>query len=313
MTMDKAIKVLLGPSSFAEIDKAPLERLLNAGFEVVDNPYKRKLTRDDLLELLQGVKGLIAGLEPLDRVVLEKSGLRVISRCGSGMTNVDLGAAQELGIIVRNTPLAPITAVAELTIGCMLSLLRQVPQADRDLHGKNWSKRIGRQLDGSCVGVIGFGNIGRKVAQLLLSFGARVIAVDPLSSGIEEGIPIVSLDEALKSADIVSLHSSNDSCILSEREFEMMKHGSYVLNAARGSLIDEEALRKALDSGRVTGAWVDTFNQEPYKGILCDYQQVILTPHIGSYTVECRSSMEMEAAENLINSFEEMGYGTERT
>lgn len=296
------IKVLFGPSTFAEKDKEPLLKLIAAGFEVVDNPYKRKLTEDELLKLLPGVDGLIAGLEPLNRKVLEASSLKVISRCGSGLSNVDLDAAKELGIIVRSTPFGPTTAVAELTMGCLLSLLRQIPQMNQALHQGVWTKRIGRQLLGSCVAVIGFGRIGRKVGHLLSACGAKVIAVDPLLSGTVENIRIVSMQEALKNADIITVHVSGEDCLLGYDEFKMMKDGVFVLNVARGGVLDEKALANAIASKKVAGAWLDTFHQEPYNGILCQYDEVILTPHIGSYTAECRRDMEMEAALNLINS-----------
>ena len=304
MELKKKTKVLLGPSSFAEMDRGPLDKLLSSDFEVIDNPYRRKLTEDELLKLLPGVEGLIAGLEPLNRRVLESSCLKVISRCGSGLSNIDIQTAKELGIVVRNTPSGPTTAVAELTLGCLLCLLRQVPQMNHALHQKIWSKRVGRQLQGSCVAVIGFGEIGRKVGQMLYACGARVVAVDPVFSGIVENIEIVALGEALKKSDIITIHASGEDCLLGNSEFELMKEGVYILNAARGGLIDEKALVGAIDNKKVAGAWLDTFNKEPYDGILCKYDEVILTPHIGSYTVECRRNMEMESVENLINSFE---------
>jgi D-3-phosphoglycerate dehydrogenase len=305
--MKTGIKVLLGPSSFAELDKAPYNKLVQNNFNVIDNPYKRKLTEEELLSLLPGVTGLIAGLEPLTRKVLEKSDLKVISRCGSGLSNVDLLAGKEMGITVTNTPLGPTTAVAELTLGCLLNLIRQVPQMNNSLHKKEWSKRIGKELTGSCVGIIGFGNIGRRVGRLLSIFGAKIIAVDPLLSGVVDNVPIVGIEEVLKEADIITLHSSGEDCLLDKQEFDLMKQGVYILNAARGSIINEEALKEALDNGKVAGAWLDTFGNEPYNGVLCDYEQVILTPHIGSYTVQCRSSMEMEAVENLIKALNTNG------
>jgi D-3-phosphoglycerate dehydrogenase len=212
-----------------------------------------------------------------------------------------------MGITVTNTPLGPTTAVAELTLGCLLNLIRQVPQMNNSLHKKEWSKRIGKELTGSCVGIIGFGNIGRRVGRLLSIFGAKIIAVDPLLSGVVDNVPIVGIEEVLKEADIITLHSSGEDCLLDKQEFDLMKQGVYILNAARGSIINEEALKEALDNGKVAGAWLDTFGNEPYNGVLCDYEQVILTPHIGSYTVQCRSSMEMEAVENLIKALNTNG------
>jgi len=293
---DKELNILLGPSSFAENDQAPLQKLLAAGFNVIKNPYGRKLTKEELLKLLPGVSGLIAGLEPLDREVLAKSNLKVISRCGSGMSNVDLVAVRELGIIVKNTPQGPATAVAELTIGCLLALLRRVSQMDGDLHQKKWTKLMGKQLSGLQVAVIGYGNIGKKVGELLSAFGAKVMPVDPQ-------LPYsIDLETALKQADVVTLHCSGETCLLGEAQIRLMKKGSYLLNAARGSLVDEAALIGALKDGQVAGAWFDAFQQEPYSGPLIQFPQVILTPHAGSYTLECRRQMEMDAADNLISA-----------
>ena len=295
------IKVLIGPSSFAALDKSLLDYLRKSGCKIVDNPYKRKLTKPEILQLLgDDVVGLIAGLELLDREVLTNSNLKIISRCGSGMSNVDLIAAEDLGIKVFNTPYGPTTAVAEVTVGALLSLLRMIPIMNRALHERKWEKRIGTQLEGKTAAIIGFGRIGRKVGRLLKAFNAQLLAVDPKYSGVVDDIPIIDLDQALNEADIIILHLSGENILLGKREFGLMKQGVYVLNAARGELIDEKELVKALNTGRVAGAWLDTFSIEPYKGPLCGYDQVVLTPHIGSYTKECRLSMEMEAVKNLL-------------
>jgi len=303
-------RVLVATSSFGVSDPAPRQKLYAAGFEIIENPYKRKITKKELVELLPGVGGLIAGLELLDREVMMNSELKVISRCGSGLSNIDLGSAKELGIVIRSTPLAPVEAVAEITIGCLLLLLRQIVKADHDLHHKAWTKVIGRQLSYMKVAVIGFGNIGKRVGQLLKAFGANVVAVDPLLSGIINDVPLVNIDEALKDSDIISLHCGGEKCLIGEREFSLMKKGVYLLNAARGDLIDETALIRNIENGKIVGAWLDVFEQEPYEGILTQYPQVILTPHIGSYTLECRKRMETEAAENLIEEFSRLGENT---
>lgn len=306
MSSPKFGKVLIGPSSFAELDKTPLMRLTSAGFEVVDNPYKRKLTKPEVLRLLaEDVVGLLAGLEILDREVLQHSNLKVISRVGVGMSNVDLAAAKELGIVVRYTPFGPTEAVAEMTVGVMLNLIRMVPQMDYALHNGQWLKKIGMQLDGKTVGVVGFGRIGRRVAELLAPFRVRIVVVDPFLDR-DAVLPFehLPLDEALPLADIITLHSSGEDCILGEKEFALAKPGVYLLNAARGGLVSEVALLKALDSGRVKGAWFDTFREEPYSGPLCKYPNVILTPHVGSHTAEGRKQMESEAVDNLLNALE---------
>ena len=296
-------KILIGPSSFASIDRSPMDRLLEVGCEIIDNPFRRKLTKSELLALLnRGVTGLIAGLEPLDHDVLEKSTLKVISRCGSGLSNVDLVTAKELGIKVFSTPNAPVGAVAELTLGVMLSLLRMIQQMNNDLHEGKWAKRIGLQLEGKTVLIIGFGRIGRRVASLLAPFQTNILAVDPHLSRPVGSVPLVPIEEALPQADIVTIHCSGEGCIIGEKELRIIKCGALLLNAARGGLVDEHALSRAIDEGRIAGAWMDTFEREPYSGPLARYPQVILTPHVGSYTVECRRHMENEAVENLVSA-----------
>lgn len=297
-------KVLIGPSTFGAIDMTPLNKLKESGFEVKDNPYGRKLNQKELLELLPGVFGLIAGLETLDREVLEKSELKVISRCGAGLNNVDLKAANELDIKVYSTPDAPTQAVAELTVGSLLALLRSIPQMDRDMHKSQWAKKIGGQLKGKTVVVIGFGRIGRRVAELLRVFEVKIIIVDPAVKS-----EVTTLEQALPVADIITLHVSGEDEILGKKELGSIKKGAYLLNSSRGGVVNETALIEALDSGRLAGAWLDTFTEEPYQGPLTKYDQVILTPHVGSYTAECRSRMEEETVNNLIAGFNKLEGG----
>lgn len=302
MNQRDATKVLLGPSSFASTDQTPLNMLREAGCEIIDNPYKRKLTKEELLDLLgDDVIGLIAGLEPLDRDVLKKTKLKVISRVGSGLSNVDMEAAKELGIEVRYTPYGPTAAVAELTVGVLLNMLRMVPQMDRALHEGRWKKRIGFQLEGKTVLIIGFGRIGRRLAELLTAFNVEILVVDPfLKNPAAEKYPVIPLDEAVPKADIITIHCSGDECLLTDDLLSLVKPGVFLLNAARGGLISETTLIKGLDQGVIGGVWLDTFECEPYDGPLKSYEQVILTPHIGSYTKECRKQMETEAVQNLL-------------
>lgn len=299
-------KILLGPSSFAQLDSAPVDRLISAGFEVVNNPFGRKLIKQELIELLPGAKGLIAGLEILDEEVMRKSELKVISRCGSGLSNVDMEAAERLGIKVFSTPYGPTSAVAELTLGAMINLLRMISLMDRDMHEGRWTKKIGMQLEGKTVVVIGLGRIGRKVVSLLKPFNVRLLAVDPDVKEKIDGVEILPLDKALVEADIITIHSSGEQQIIGDDEFRLIKSGAFLLNAARGGLINEGALVNALESGKIAGAWLDTFGVEPYIGPLSKYPQVLLTPHVGSYTLECRRSMEMEAVNNLLSGLREV-------
>ena len=165
-------KILISTSSFGT--EGALKKLQEHGFEAVLNPHKRKLTTPELRELLPSVIGLIAGTETIDRETMKNSSLRVISRVGTGMDNIDLAAAKELGIAVKNTPDAPTIAVAELTLGGILCLLRQTPQMHQAVCQKVWDKKMGVQLSGKTILIIGFGRIGKTLAKLLEPFNIPV-------------------------------------------------------------------------------------------------------------------------------------------
>ena len=300
-------RVAIGPSSFAATEKKPLEILKDAGIEVIANPFGRRLTEAEIMAHLQGIDGLIAGLEPLNRRVLTSfSQLRVIARVGIGMDNVDLEAAKELDIKVSNTPDEPAQAVAEMTLTALLALCRGLMPANTAMHAGRWQKVVGTGLVGTRVLLIGYGRIGRRVGELLRNFGAVVFVADPFlsNSRLNNGERLVSLDEGLSEASIISLHASGNEVILGENEFRKMRDGVIILNAARGELVDENALIKALENGKVGGAWFDVFRQEPYIGRLCDFEQVLLTPHISTYTRQCRLNMEMAAVKNLLRDLE---------
>jgi D-3-phosphoglycerate dehydrogenase len=262
-----------------------------------------KLTKEELLRLLRNdVTGLIAGLEVLDEEVFAHSRLKVISRCGSGTSNIDMTTAERLGIKVFSTPDVPVESVAELTVGVLLCMARGIFSMNEELHQGKWQKRNGIQIKGKTVAVIGCGRIGHRVMELLQPFGVRLLAVDPIHSNT--GIRYVGLRDALCQADIVTIHSSGEEQILGDNEFACMKSGVLLLNGARGSLINERALIRALNDKIVAGVWLDCFSEEPYKGSLLQYPQAVLTPHIGSYTIECRKQMELLAVENLIAGLE---------
>ncbi|MBF0553588.1 MAG: hydroxyacid dehydrogenase [Nitrospirae bacterium] len=215
---------------------------------------------------------------------------------------MDLEAAKDLNIEVFNTPDAPTIAVAELTVGALISLARLILPMNSDMHAKKWNKRTGMQIKDKNIVIIGFGKIGQKVGEYLKNFNAKVVAVDPFLHGTINDIPLVDLEYALRIADIITMHCSGEMPLIGKKEFALMKDGVLLLNAARGGVIIEDDLLKALDSGKVAGVWLDTFKNEPYYGQLCNHEKVVLTPHIGSYTVETRLNMELEAVENLISA-----------
>ena len=303
---------VISTSSFDTGNNPAIQRLLQQGFQVITNPHKRKLTEDEIIELLSGgATGLIAGIEPLTgRVFQSAPNLKVISRCGAGMDSVDLAAAKNHGIQVLNTPEAPAQAVAELTLGYILSLLRQIGAIDHAVRNGEWPRTQGRLLAAQTVGVIGLGHIGRRVARLCQAFEATVIAHDPFAIQVPDGVTLVSLEQLLTSADIVTLHtpySTDTHHLLNAAAFAAMKPEVIVINAARGGLVDESALLAALQSGKVSAAALDVFEQEPYHGPLIENGNVILTSHVGSLARESRQRMEIEAAENLLQGLIKAG------
>jgi D-3-phosphoglycerate dehydrogenase len=296
-------RVAIGPSSFAEEDKTPRTLLEAAGVEVIPNPYGRRLDEAEIIALLNNVDGLIAGLEPLNRRVLASAPrLKALARVGVGMSNVDLAAAKELGIKVSNTPEGPTESVAEMTLAALLALARQLIPSNTALHAGKWLKIIGFGLCGIRVLLIGYGRIGRRVGQLLHFMGAEVLVDDPYieTDSLEGWEQKVSLEEGLRSAQVISLHAAGSKELLGTEEFKKMTEGVILLNSARGELVNEDALIQALDSGKVGAAWFDAFWKEPYQGRLTGYEQVLLTPHAGTYTRQCRLSMEVSAVRNLL-------------
>jgi D-3-phosphoglycerate dehydrogenase len=298
------LRVGIGPSSFAEEDDAPLRMLAAAGVEVVPNPFGRRLTENEIIAHVRDLDGLLAGLEPLNRTVLASAKrLKAIARVGIGMSNIDFDAAEEFGVKVSNTPEGPVQAVAEMTLAALLALCRNLIPTNAALHAGQWKKSIGRGLAGARVLLVGYGRIGQRVGDLLKAFGARCLVFDPYveDADVPDDVQsVATLADGLRQAEIVTLHASGAEVILDAAAFEVMRDGVLLLNSARGELVDETALIRALESGKVAGAWFDAFWNEPYTGRLTEFSQVILTPHVGTYTRECRRDMETAAVKNLL-------------
>jgi D-3-phosphoglycerate dehydrogenase len=300
------MKVAVTTSSFARYSDEPLELLRRGGVSYVLNETGRALTEDEAVGILQGCVGVAAGTEKLSRRVLDACpDLRVISRCGVGMDSVDLEAAGERGIAVRNTPDGPTRAVAELTLAYSLDLLRGVTRMDRELRAGTWKKRMGFLLEGKKVGLVGFGRIGCATAGLFAAFGAHIAFADPFAS--DSVHRQMDLDDLCAWAQIISLHCSapkDGSPVMSAQRLERMQPDSWLINAARGGLVDEEALFRLLQSGRLAGAALDVFAREPYAGPLASLDNVILTPHIGSYAQESRICQEVETVRTLLEELD---------
>ncbi|MFS2187004.1 phosphoglycerate dehydrogenase [Mucilaginibacter sp. Mucisp84] len=303
------MKILTSPSSFGQVGNEPVELLVQNGYEVINNPYGRKLTEDEVIEIAKDCVGIVAGVEPLTARVMDAlPNLKCISRVGIGMDSVDLKYASEKGIIVTNTPDGPTRAVAELTLAMTLSLLRKIPQAHADLRNKVWKKQVGNLFLNKVVGVVGLGRIGKLVSQLFRGIGNPVIGYDPYADAAwatDNGVELVDFNTLLTKADIVTIHvpgNEDGSVVIGTKQIDLMKTGGFLINISRGGIVDEDALYNALSTNKLTGAAIDVFSAEPYAGPLCDLDNVVLTPHLGSYAEEGKLLMEIDAVKNLINA-----------
>lgn len=298
------MKVSINTSNFAEHDITPLNKLKKARIGCSLNPFKRTLEEEEVIDLARDTIGVIAGTEPLNRRVLSQlPQLKIISRCGVGLDNVDLDYAQKQGIKVFSTPEGPTDAVAELTVGVILNLLRRIVPMHENLKSGVWKKEMGHLLKGKTVGIVGFGRIGQKVGQLLRPFNVEIFYHDLQKVKSWDGFKLVTLPNLLKRADIVTLHiaaGNSKGALIGAAQIKQMKKGSWLINMSRGGVVDEQALEAVLVSGHLAGAALDVFEHEPYTGPLRNLPQVLLTPHIGSYAVEARVKMELEAVDNLL-------------
>lgn len=299
------MKILCTTSSFNK-------DLIPEDFQFISNPYKRKLTETEVTELIEvhQPEAIIAGVEPLTRRVLQKAkNLKVISRCGIGLDTVDLDAARELGITVTNTPDGPTRAVAELTLGLMLNLIRSIHISDAGIRNGKWERPMGSLLEGKTIGIIGCGRIGTAVAKLVKAFDCIVLGYDKYVKA-NEYMNMVPFEKLIAEADIITLHipySKETHNILGSKELSSMKKDAFIINTSRGGLIDEEVLYKKLKLGELKGAALDCYNDEPYVGPLKELNNVLLTAHIGSYAREARMLQEKQAVENLIFHMKKVG------
>jgi len=295
-------------------DASPDSRLVlrESGHVVEFNNKGRKLTPKEVAYEARDSKVLIAGTENLGPLVSGSMALKMIARVGVGLDGVPLELCQQKGIVVCWTPDAVTMAVAELTIGLMLATTRYVVQKDKEIRQGQWTREFGLRLEESVVGIVGFGRIGFEVARLLTSFKPKQLLVHDIQPkkhqiaylkecgmNIREG----SFDEVIGTSDILSLHVPlyrETKRMIDIEVLKTMPKGAFLLNTSRGGVIDENALYQSLTSGHLGGAALDVFEHEPYTGSLKNLNNLVLTPHLGSCSVDCRARMEKEAAEEAI-------------
>lgn len=291
--------------TFGKYSNEPLVLLQNNGFEI----ERREKVDDDGLK---GFEAIVVGVQRITREMLQNSSVKIIAKHGVGVDNIDLEAATELGIPVTVTPNANAVSVAELTIGFIFALSKKLI----DLHNNLYQKRqfvsnVGLELHGKILGIVGFGSIGKEVAKRALCLGMRVLVYDPYveESNLRElGVEKMELDELLRQSDFVSLHVPlNESTrhLIDREKISLMKRTAYLINTARGGVVDEKALAEALKSGQIAGAALDVFDVEPLPADspFFDCPNVIMTPHVGAHTYEAILRMNMMAAESIVDFF----------
>lgn len=277
--------------------------------------------RERLLEIIEGFDGMLVRANTrVDRAVIDKAvRLKVIGMPGAGLDHIDVEYAQSKGIKVVNVPGGNVDSVAELTVGLMITLLRNMWIAGYKTRTEHcWNKYLfmGRELSGKKLGIVGFGRIGRRVAEIAQVFKMSVVAYDPYipPTGMPEAIPLVSFEELLMEADIITLHlplTAETYHLISTEQINIMKPGAYIINVSRGGIIDEEAVYQALKSGKLGGVAVDVMENEPPPDKPIPYSKLfeldnfVVTPHLGAWTVEAQNRVAEIVAREMLRALEE--------
>ncbi len=306
------MKVLITTVPFGNRNHLPLDLLENMDIVYLINPLNKKLTEDELIGIVPDFDIIIAGTELITKKVMESApNLKMISRVGIGLDSVDLLEAEKRGIIVSYTPDAPAPAVAELTVGLMLTLLRSVQLSNMEMHNGKWERFFGRRLSEVVIGIVGVGRIGTGVLKHLQGFGSPKILLNDTfkNRGLSDefnqksNIEWVDKEAICQQADIITIHTpltAQTKNMFRKEQLLSMKKDAIIINTARGGIINEQDLYDIMQSGHLSAAAIDVFNMEPYNGNLQEIKRCILTAHMGSMSVDCRTKMEIEATEEVV-------------
>lgn len=304
-------KILVATRSFGSTSSKPWDVLNDAGCEIVKADMSQKMTEERLIELLQGVDGAIIGVVPMTANVIEQSpSLKAVSMHGVGVDHIDLTAAAQKGIVIANCQGVNDQSVADLTIGLMVSIARDLPSVDRKVREGGWGAHAGSELWKKTIGLVGIGRIGRGVAKRALGFDMKVLAYDPYvdSDDLEQEISLVSFDEILQESDYISLHAAltdETHHMIGEAQLQAMKPTAYLVNTSRGALVDESALFEALTKKQIAGAALDAYEVEPPRDSpLLELENIVVTTHIGAHTRESIERVGVMAAENVLHTLE---------
>ena len=295
-------RILVTPRSVTQHGHSALQKLRDAGWEVVFCTPGRQPDEEELIRLLPGCVGYLAGVEKITaRVLAGAAGLRVISRNGTGVDNVDTAAARARGIVVCRAEGANARGVAELAIGLMLALARAIPASDRAIKAGRWDRQTGFELEGKTLGLIGCGRIGRLVAKMAAGLDLRVVAYDVAPA---TDMAMAPLEEVFAMADVISLHCpAGEKPVVDAAALAQMRRGTLLINTARAGLLDEAAVLAALESGQLGGLASDVLAGEPPANRrLAEHPRVIVMPHAGGLTRESVDRAVTVAVVNLLDA-----------
>tara|TARA_B100000780_G_scaffold270560_1_gene230505 strand:+ start:169 stop:1074 length:906 start_codon:yes stop_codon:yes gene_type:complete len=292
-------KVFIATSSFSELTTSVKAIAKKKNFLFKKNPLKKKLTSDQLVKYAKDCNYIIAGTEIYNQKTLDKlTKLKYIFRLGSGVDNLDIDYLKKKKIKFKKSIVTPEIAVAELIVGYIFSIYRHIVDHNNDLKNKIWKKRMGSILNGKTLGIIGYGKVGKYLYKLLKDFGVKILVNDKKKINIEN----TNINKLIKKSDIISLNTNlySKEKLLDKKKLKLCKKNCIIINTSRPEVIDYDYLYLMLKTKKILGAGLDVFMKEPYLGKLTNLDNVILTPHIGSYSKEIRSKMEKEALKNIL-------------
>lgn len=307
------LKVYITSRSFGQFSTEAL-KLISSVAEIERNPYGRAMTEEELLRVVENSDGLIVGNDKItEKIIKHAKRLKIVARHGVGVDNVDLKAATDSNMVVTYAPNVNAEAVADFTMGLILALARNIPQAHFSMKQRKWeaTRFMGFDVRGKTLGILGLGEIGRRVAKRAKGFDMRLLYWSrSRKPSLEEELSVqyVDFETLFKESDFVTIHlalTDETRGILGEKELSLMKKTAYLVNTARGPIVDSEALYEALKEGKIAGAAVDVYDKEPPDANfpLVELNNVIATPHIAAYTVETMFQMDMMNAEDIVRFF----------
>jgi len=301
------MKIFVSTHPFSSTSELPMRLVKENGLELSVNEHGKKITSEELAQDIKDAEVLVAGTEKITEDVFKNAPhLKFISRVGIGLDGVDFELCKKYGVKVAYTPDAPTMAVAELCVGLIIDLARKISHTEKAIKNGVWNRHMGMLLYGKTVGIFGMGRIGKSLVHLLSTFNVnfKVYDIEPdLAFGRLYNVEFVSKEGVLKNSDIVSINvplKEDTKDYITLNELKMMQQHAILVNTARGGIVNESDLYRALKDNMIAGAAVDVFEEEPYVGNLKELDNILLTCHMGASTIDSRTDMEVQALEEVI-------------